>query len=218
MEQEAPKKRFRLIVDFKSQFPEKLYDVANDGALIKWNRNGSVSVTSEQEFENNVMKWYPGFLQIPSFQNLKRLFREYGFDRIVNQNNQYEWSHEMFVRGRREFLPEIKTRRKSFRTPQNRREFNSDGDIIIPSNGRRFPLRNRAKTKHYSPNENETPQNGTVDYGGKYILSLCNYVLAGTVHEFSPTNCTPSRDIVLFSLWGNISVTITKISQNLPIR
>ena len=37
----------------------------------------------------------------------------------------------------------------------------------------------------------------------------------------SPTNCTPSRDIVLFSLWGNIPATgrfctITKISQKLP--
>jgi hypothetical protein len=167
MDQEAPKKRYRLIVDFKSQFPEKLYDVVNDGALIKWNRNGSISVTSEEEFENNVMKWYPGFLQIPSFQNFKRLFREYGFDRVVNQNNQYEWSHEMFVRGRREFLSEIKTRRKSFRTPQNRREFNADGDIIIPTNGRRFPLRKRAKTKHYSPHNNETPHKDIVDYGGK---------------------------------------------------
>ena len=24
----------------------------------------------------------------------------------------------------------------------------------------------------------------------------------------SPTNCTPSQDIVLFSLWGNISATL----------
>lgn len=180
MDKEVPKRRYRLILDFKSQFPEKLYEVANDGALIKWNRNGSVSVPDTEAFEENVMKWYPGFLQIPSFQNLKRLFREYGFDRDVNEKNQYEWSHEMLVPGRRDLLSEIKTRRKSYKTPQNR-EFDQDSIVATPA-GRRFPLRKRARTKRFSSNS-ETSQSIT-DYGG-----------AG--EGLSPANFTSKQSYVL---------------------
>lgn len=54
---EPPKRRYRLILDFKAQFPEKLYDVCNDGVLVHWNPNGSVSVQDEDEFEEKVMIW-----------------------------------------------------------------------------------------------------------------------------------------------------------------
>lgn len=157
-----PKRRYRLILDFKCQFPEKLYDVANDGHLVHWNRNGSVSVTSEEEFEQNVMDWYPGFLQISSFLNFKRLFREYGFDRDIGQNGNIEWSHPLFVRGRRDFVKEIKTRRKSFRNPKRDPVGTADSVIIPTEKHRRYSVRQRKKTQYFRPDEKPT----TVDIGG----------------------------------------------------
>lgn len=167
MDEQVPNRRFRVILDLKCQFPEKLYDVANDCMLIKWNRNESVSVISEEEFVKNVMKWYPGFLQIPSIANLKRLFREYGFDRILNQNNTYEWSHPRFIRGRRELLAEIKTRRKSYGIQFNRRGYNPDDTdslVIATEDNRRFPLRKRSKPNLFNANSVITPIK--TEYGG----------------------------------------------------
>ena len=170
-----PRKSYRLIVDFKSQFPEKLYDVVNDGYLIHWNRNGSISVNSEEEFENSVMRLYPGFLQIPTFLNFKRLFREYGFDRVVNENNEYEFSHPFFIRGRRDLTKKILTRRKSLRFPAN---FNREEPLIINAEeGKRYSTRKRKRTTLFNPNtdscqstdETETESQG--DTYKTYIIS-----------------------------------------------
>ncbi|KAL4231477.1 hypothetical protein ACF0H5_009054 [Mactra antiquata] len=155
----------RLILDYKDQFPQKLYDVVCDGGLFRWNRNGSVSVLDEESFVNNVMKWYPGFLQIPSFQNLKRLFREYGFDRVVNQNYELEFSHPYFQYGRRDLLTEIRTRRKSFRTPNNHTD--DDGSLIIPTDGdRRYSSRSRTRTKRFRSENSNLCSSNNIDLGG----------------------------------------------------
>ena len=158
----CPKKRIRLILDFKSQFPEKLYDVANDGHLVHWNRNGSVTLTCEDDFEQNVMQWYPGFLQIPSILNFKRLFREYGFDREIGPNGCLEWSHPLFVRGRRDLVKGIRTRRKSFRTPLMDPVGTQDSVVIPTDNHRRYSVRRRRKTQRFKPDESQ----GTIDIGG----------------------------------------------------
>lgn len=101
------------------QFPEKLYDVANDGYLVRWNGCGTaIQVDDPDKFENEVMKCYPGFLQIPSFANFRRLFREYSFRRtLLDDGLTLEFSHPYFAHGFREGLSEIRTRRKSFSKP-----------------------------------------------------------------------------------------------------
>nr|KAG5705158.1 hypothetical protein BaRGS_030875 [Batillaria attramentaria] len=63
-----------IYFDSKTQFPVKLYEVANDGYLVKWNADGTSILVDEQDFEDKVMKCYPGFVQIPTFLNFRRLF------------------------------------------------------------------------------------------------------------------------------------------------
>ena len=145
---ERTKKRIRLIFNPKDQFPSKLYDVCNDGYLMRWNRNGSVSVPNEEAFETEVMELYPGFLQIPSFVNLRRLFREYGFDWVVTQDNIVEFSHPLFVRGRKQLLTEIKTRRRAFKS--DRPAASSSSEIIETDPGKRYSTRKRRRTKHFT--------------------------------------------------------------------
>ncbi|KAK3100314.1 hypothetical protein FSP39_018068 [Pinctada imbricata] len=110
--------RLRLSMDPKDRFPEKLYDVANDGYLVSWNGPGTAVCANEEEFEENVMDCYPGFVQISSFANFRRLFREYGFDwSFDSEQNVFEFSHCCFVYGKRDLLENIQTRRKSFSKP-----------------------------------------------------------------------------------------------------
>lgn len=114
--------RIRLSMDPKERFPEKLYDVANDGYLVSWNGCGDGVIVNEEEFENKVMKCYPGFVQISSFANFRRLFREYGFDweiidRSEKHSHTFEFSHPSFKHGKGDLLCNIQTRRKSFTKP-----------------------------------------------------------------------------------------------------
>ncbi|WAR21045.1 hypothetical protein MAR_015019 [Mya arenaria] len=182
-----PKRRYRLIMDFKANFPEKLYDVCNDGALVHWNPNGSLSPAFYAEmtvtdfcplafliFTAKIRQWekfakYPGFLQIPSFLNFKRLFREYGFERDINQNGIIEWSHPWFVRGRREMVNNIKTRRKSFQcpTPNQENEGLFGPAVVIPTEGkRRYSTRRRRKTPKMGHSNESLISYGAPDFGG----------------------------------------------------
>lgn len=119
-ENTSKKPRLRLRCDPKERFPEKVYDVANDGYLIEWNGAGTAVVVNEPEFEENIMDCYPGFVQIPTMLNLRRLFREYGFDwRIIEMDGPtFEFSHPCFVYGQRDLLSDILTRRKSMGKPK----------------------------------------------------------------------------------------------------
>ena len=145
---ESARRRIRLIFNPKDQFPSKLYDVCNDGYLMRWNRNGSVSVPNEAAFEAEVMELYPGFLQIASFVNLRRLFREYGFDWAITQDNVVEFSHPLFVRGRKQLLPDIKTRRKAYKS--DRPAASSSSEIIETEPGKRYSTRKRRRTKQFT--------------------------------------------------------------------
>lgn len=119
---DTEKLHIRLRMDPKERFPEKVYDVANDGYLISWNGCGDGVVVNENEFERKVMRCYPGFVRISSFANLRRLFREYGFnweiiDRPEKHSYTFEFSHQSFQHGQRDMLCCIQTRRKSFNKP-----------------------------------------------------------------------------------------------------
>lgn len=111
------KVRIRLRIDPKERFPEKLYDVVSDGRLLHWNASGTEIYVREKEYEETVMGMYPGFVQIPQFPNLRRLFREYGFDWRIKESKGaeiFQFAHPCFVYGQRHLLSEIQTRRKSY--------------------------------------------------------------------------------------------------------
>ncbi|KAH3717042.1 uncharacterized protein LOC127856370 [Dreissena polymorpha] len=199
-----PKRRYRLILDFKCQFPEKLYDVCNDGYLVHWNRNGSVSVRDETTFENSVMTCYPGFLQIPTMLNFKRLFREYGFDRDVNKEGSLEWSHPFFVMNRRDLVQQIKTRRKAYLHPVltgSADECNRFGPgQVIPTEGkRRYSARRRRQPQRLSAEGSDTPMSRTPDIGGggdtplNSSLSIGSSYVVKTPHAVIIEDSTPVK-------------------------
>lgn len=145
--------RVRLSFDSKDPFPEKLYDVANNGYLVKWNGCGTaVQVDDPDLFEKEVMKCYPGFLQIPSFVNFRRLFREYSFDwKFLDDGQTFEFSHPYFVYGYRDVVSEIRTRRKSFSKPTlDISAFQKEVNALENDNdedGKRYNTRRSRRTK-----------------------------------------------------------------------
>lgn len=116
---EESRVKLRLRFDPKTRFPFKLYDVANDSYLVKWNSDGTSVLVDEETFEEEVMRCYPGFVKIASFVNFRRLFREYSFEwKIVDGTDSlFEFSHPSFVRGGMSLLAGVKTKRKSFYKP-----------------------------------------------------------------------------------------------------
>ncbi|KAL8604978.1 hypothetical protein ACOMHN_028606 [Nucella lapillus] len=111
------RRRTRLSFDPKARFPAKLFDVANDGYLLTWNSDGTGIIVDEAVFEKTVMYSYPGFVQIASFLNLRRLFREYSFDWQIVEGTVtvFQFSHPAFIRDREDLLDEVRTKRKSGR-------------------------------------------------------------------------------------------------------
>lgn len=110
----------RLSFVSKYKFPKKLMKVANDGILIKWTEDNDGLLVHKKEYEDNVMKMYPGFVQVGAFNNLRRLFRDYNFDfRIVqnkysNRGLQVEFRHPNFTKDNFHSLSQVKKRpRKS---------------------------------------------------------------------------------------------------------
>lgn len=113
---------------YGEKFPEKLYSVVQDGFLLSWDEAGEKINIGDppathslgkwksdgpERFENLVMDLYPGFVQIPQFANLRRLFREYSFNWHLSASGHFTFSHPCFLRGRTDLLSKIKTRRKS---------------------------------------------------------------------------------------------------------
>ncbi|GAB1598642.1 hypothetical protein LOTGIDRAFT_159233 [Argonauta hians] len=124
------KHKARLYLQRGDKFPEKLYSVVEDGCILRWDNNGvrislgspTLYNTSNSILEDNpgpknyealVMDLYPGFVQIPLFTNLRRLFREYSFGWHVSSRGVFSFSHPYFRRGRQDLLANIKTRRKT---------------------------------------------------------------------------------------------------------
>ncbi|CAI9717272.1 XP_009051111.1hypothetical protein LOTGIDRAFT_159233 [Octopus vulgaris] len=124
------KQKARLYLQRGDKFPEKLYAVVEDGRILRWDSNGvriSLGFPTQQNASNSlieenpgpknyealVMDLYPGFVQIPQFTNLRRLFREYSFGWHVSSRGVFSFSHPYFRRGRQDLLANIKTRRKT---------------------------------------------------------------------------------------------------------
>ena len=107
-------------ISFGSQykFPKKLMTVANDGILIKWSDDNSGIIVQEKEFERNVMQMYPGFVQVETFHNLRRLFRDYNFKfRILQRKRSssgmvLEFRHQSFSRDNFDQLSHVKKRQR----------------------------------------------------------------------------------------------------------
>ncbi|GFR69219.1 transmembrane protein 2 [Elysia marginata] len=112
--------RLRFSFGSKYNFPKKLMAVADDGILIRWTVDNSRLVVQKKEFEENVMTMYPGFVQVGTFHNLRRLFRDYSFNfRIIQNKHSYrglqvEFRHPHFSRDNFHLLSLVKKRpRKS---------------------------------------------------------------------------------------------------------
>lgn len=82
--------------------------------MLHWSGDGKAIVANEKQFEEKIMKRYPGLVQISSFLNFRRQLREYGFDWAVMQSGEFHFSHPCFTRGRPELIRGVATKRKSF--------------------------------------------------------------------------------------------------------
>lgn len=98
-----------------AHFPIKLWDVVNDESndIFRWSADGESFFVDDLKYENEVMEKYPGFAQIPSFANLRRLLREYSFSWQNNDTGEFQFSHPGFKKERKDLLHIIRTKRKS---------------------------------------------------------------------------------------------------------
>ncbi len=82
---------------------------------FRWSEDGCSIVTHEVRFVNEVLTDLPGLVQIASFANFRRQLREYSFEWRNNSDisGEYVFSHPYFIRGRRDLLQQILTRRKT---------------------------------------------------------------------------------------------------------
>ena len=185
----ADELRLRPRVSFepKARFPFKLYDVANDGFLVKWSPSGTSVYVEEGFFEENVMKCYPGFVQIASFANVRRLFREYSFDWSIVEgtDNVFEFSHPDFIRERKDLLHAIKTKRKSLRRSYNPRRFVGP---LAASSPKRRGLRRRCRRRRETSESDSCPDTFSVN-SGSFCRADASFTLSATrsSSDFSPT-------------------------------
>ena len=183
--------RPRVCFEPKARFPVKLYEVANDGFLVKWSSSGTSVFVEEDFFEEKVMKCYPGFVQIASFPNIRRLFREYSFDwRIVEGTETvFEFSHPDFIRDRKELLHGIKTKRKSFLKYCNQRR---SVRPLATSSPKKRGSRRRYRRRRDTSETDSCPDNFSV-ISGSFSRADTSFTLSATrsISDFSqtPSNC-----------------------------
>lgn len=223
------KVRLRLSFEPKERFPEKLFHVANDNFLIKWGFSGESVVVDPEEFEANVLKCYPGFLQISSFANLRRLFRQYAFDWKINYDETFEFSHEFFVRGHPQLLEEIVTRRKTFShrfyNPQTERPKASTLQLTsTPLNKQRTSLRRstleaKVCTRRY-PEESDTSLRSTEDESHEQLFtpSFPASGTAGAATRKSEYRERPKLDPAVLDVYARNELTEDEILMLLKRR
>lgn len=108
--------KVNLRVDTLMRFPEKFWAVVNDtNDMLYWGENGDTIIVDDKKYEEGIMGSYPGFVQINSFANLRRLLREYGFSWSIRDNGFFEFSHSHMKRGRQDLLKGVKTKRKAMK-------------------------------------------------------------------------------------------------------
>ena len=83
-------------------FPRKLWDAANsDKTLITWNEDGNGVCINESDYETRILSTHPDLVIIPTFANIRRQFREYGFNwSYLIETNEFVFSHIHFLRNR----------------------------------------------------------------------------------------------------------------------
>lgn len=114
--QPVPYGKVNLRVDTLLRFPEKFWAVVNDtNDMLYWGENGDTIVVDDKKYEDGIMTKYPGFVQINSFANLRRLLREYGFSWSIRDNGFFEFSHSHMKKDRPELLNGVKTKRKAMK-------------------------------------------------------------------------------------------------------
>ena len=110
-----PAKRHGIFADNNSiLFPRKLWEVASSAdSLITWNEAGDAVVINEAAFEARVMTTFPELVVINTFANIRRQFREYGFDwTYERETDEFYFSHPSFRRDSPELVALVVTRRK----------------------------------------------------------------------------------------------------------
>lgn len=113
----------------KIQFPTKLWEAINSPKhLISWSDDGLSVVVDDQNFEKNVMKTFPGLVQIPSFANFRRQMRWYGFSWRVDEDDFFVFEHPFFQIGREDLLEYVVTRRRKRRVHSPFKIFDDDTD------------------------------------------------------------------------------------------
>jgi len=106
----------RLRMETLLRFPEKFWEVVNDtNDLLYWGEDGTSIIVDDKKYEEEIMTRYPGFVQINSFANLRRLLREYGFSWNIRENGFFEFSHANMKRGMPELLSGVQTKRKAMK-------------------------------------------------------------------------------------------------------
>ena len=97
------------------QFPWKLWQAVNgQDFILVWNEKGTGISVNASHFEATVMQTHPGLVEIPTFANFRRQMREYGFDWThCKETGDFTFTHPSFVRGRKDLIHLVVTRRKS---------------------------------------------------------------------------------------------------------
>lgn len=116
MQPVPPSGKVNLRVDTLLRFPEKFWAVVNDSNdMLYWGENGDTVIVDDKKYEEGIMTRYPGFVQINSFANLRRLLREYGFSWSICDNGFFEFSHAHMKKDRPELIKGVKTKRRAMR-------------------------------------------------------------------------------------------------------
>lgn len=116
MQPVPPTGKVNLRVDTLLRFPEKFWAVVNDcNDMLYWGENGDTVIVDDKKYEDGIMVRYPGFVQINSFANLRRLLREYGFSWSICDNGFFEFSHSDMKKDRPELLKGVKTKRRAMK-------------------------------------------------------------------------------------------------------
>ena len=191
-------------------------EVANDGVLITWTNDSSGLIVQEREFEENVMQMYPGFVQVETFHNLRRLFRDYSFKfRILQRKRSshglsIEFRHPSFSRNSYDQLPQVKKRqrvRKSKYVSRYQRQLRPMGTYIAKGYKRKILFQNQSSIlrtlKHEMSPDHSIRDNPNSREDNSLPLNLSNQV-----RDLSPTaedqygsfhSGTTSRIFELFS-------------------
>lgn len=183
----------RLSFGSQYKFPLKLYKVVEDGILIKWTNDGQGLIVEENDFEEKVMALYPGFVQVPTFHNLRRLFRDYNFKfRVLRRRKPHgailELRHPFFTKHNVDKLIHVRK--------QNNRLFSHP---LATSSPKRIKRKwNSSRLKVYYSNQNVECIDLSTDVEDGESLSTC--VSNQSESEYSWGGGSPRRSLPMLTV------------------